>query len=98
MGIHVDMPTTAPPEVAKAPSCGAPAPSDLSAEEKAVYEQLGALYKTGTGFVGVPSSSTDARPSRRPPRARYPQIGVSDQRPNSPTAQRLRSGLHAKFR
>jgi len=53
IGIQVNMPATAPPEVAKALSCGAPAPPGLSAEEKAAYEQLNDLYQRGTGFATI---------------------------------------------
>jgi len=53
IGIQVNMPATAPPEVAKALSCGAPAPPGLSAEEKAAYEQLNDLYQRGTGFAAI---------------------------------------------
>jgi pimeloyl-ACP methyl ester carboxylesterase len=51
VGIHVNMPATAPPEIAKALQGGEPAPPGLSAEEKAAYEQLDDLYTRGTGFA-----------------------------------------------
>jgi hypothetical protein len=43
LGIHVHMPATVPPDVARALRCGEPAPSGLAAEERAAYEQLDAL-------------------------------------------------------
>ncbi len=51
LGIHVNMPATVPPEIAKALSCGEPAPAGLSPEEKAAYEQMDALYKKGSGYA-----------------------------------------------
>ena len=49
LGIHVNMPATVPPDVAKALSSGEPARAGLSPEEKAAYEQMDALYKKGSG-------------------------------------------------
>jgi pimeloyl-ACP methyl ester carboxylesterase len=51
LGIHVNMPATVPPDIAKALSCGGPAPAGLSPEEKAAYEQMDALYKKGSGYA-----------------------------------------------
>ncbi len=53
LGIHVNMPATVPPEVAKALKDGDPAPSGLSAEEKAAFEQLDALYTKGSGYAAM---------------------------------------------
>jgi pimeloyl-ACP methyl ester carboxylesterase len=53
LGIHVDMPATVPPEIAKALQDGDPAPPGLSAAEKAAYDQMDALYKTGSGYGGM---------------------------------------------
>ena len=40
LGIHVNLPGTIPPEIAKALQCGDPAPAVLSGDEKRAYEQL----------------------------------------------------------
>jgi pimeloyl-ACP methyl ester carboxylesterase len=40
LGIHVNLPGTIPPEIARALQCGDPAPAGLSGDEKRAYEQL----------------------------------------------------------
>jgi pimeloyl-ACP methyl ester carboxylesterase len=40
LGIHVNLPGTIPPDIAKALQCGDPAPSGLSADERRAYEQI----------------------------------------------------------
>ncbi len=40
IGIHVNLPGTIPPDVAKALQCSDPAPSGLSADERRAYEQI----------------------------------------------------------
>jgi pimeloyl-ACP methyl ester carboxylesterase len=40
LGIHVNLPGTIPPDIAKALQCGDPAPAGLSGDEKRAYEQL----------------------------------------------------------
>jgi pimeloyl-ACP methyl ester carboxylesterase len=51
LGIHVNMPATVPPEIAKALQAGDPPPSGLTPEEKAAYEQMQALYTKGSGYA-----------------------------------------------
>lgn len=51
LGIHVNMPATVPPDIAKALTNGEPAPAGLSADEKAAYEQMNALYTKGSGYA-----------------------------------------------
>src|SRR5215469_4107836 len=51
VGIHTNMPATVPDDINKAAFAGAPAPSDLSVEEKNAYEQLAYFYKHGLGYA-----------------------------------------------
>jgi pimeloyl-ACP methyl ester carboxylesterase len=44
LAMHTSLPATVPRAVAKSLSCGDPAPSSLSADEKHAYEQLQLLY------------------------------------------------------
>ncbi|HEY2020864.1 epoxide hydrolase family protein [Paraburkholderia sp.] len=53
LGIHVNMPATAPPEIAKALNNGEPAPAGLSSAEKTAYESLANLYKKGGGYAAM---------------------------------------------
>jgi pimeloyl-ACP methyl ester carboxylesterase len=53
LGIHVNMPATVPPEIAKALQDGDTAPDGLSAEEKLAYAQLVKLYTLGSGYAGI---------------------------------------------
>ncbi|MDX2706432.1 alpha/beta fold hydrolase [Streptomyces sp. PA03-6a] len=53
IGIHVNMPATVPPDIAKKLACGDPTPSGLSADEKAAYDKLNAFYKTGSGYSAM---------------------------------------------
>jgi pimeloyl-ACP methyl ester carboxylesterase len=53
LGIHVNFPATVPPDIAKALSCGDPAPTGLSADEKAAFDKLAAFYKTGSGYSAM---------------------------------------------
>ena len=50
IGIHVNMPGTVPPFVAKALSNGDPAPAGLSETEKAAFDSLDAFYKKEAGY------------------------------------------------
>jgi len=51
LGIHVNMPATVPPEIAKVLAAGGPAPAGLSPEEKVAFEGMDALYKKGSGYA-----------------------------------------------
>ena len=51
LGIHVNMPATVPPEIAKVLAAGGPAPAGLSSEEKVAFEGMDALYKKGSGYA-----------------------------------------------
>jgi pimeloyl-ACP methyl ester carboxylesterase len=53
LGIHVNMPATVPPEVAKALNDGDPVPAGLSGVEKAAFASLNHLYKKGGGYAGM---------------------------------------------
>jgi pimeloyl-ACP methyl ester carboxylesterase len=44
LGIHVNLPATIPPKVAKALACGDPPEADLSADERTAYDQLAVLF------------------------------------------------------
>jgi pimeloyl-ACP methyl ester carboxylesterase len=56
IGIHVTMPdrsATIALEVAKALNNGDPAPAGLTAEERAVFDQIKDFYKKGTGYSAM---------------------------------------------
>jgi pimeloyl-ACP methyl ester carboxylesterase len=53
LGIHVNMPATVPPDIAKALLSGDPAPAGLSDKEKAAYESMNNLYTRGAGYAGM---------------------------------------------
>ena len=53
IGIHVNMPATVPPDVARALADGDSAPAGLSVAEKAAFDQLNAFYKLGCGYSAM---------------------------------------------
>ena len=53
LGIHVNLPGTIPPEIAKALQCGDPAPAGLSGDENRAYEQLQLAYRAATRLCPI---------------------------------------------
>jgi len=53
LGIHVNMPATVPPNVAKALNDGAPAPAGLDAKEKAAFAALDDFYRKNCGYSAM---------------------------------------------
>ena len=51
IGIHTNMAGAVPPEIDGAAFTGAPAPADLSADEKYAYDRLVYFYKHGLGYA-----------------------------------------------
>ena len=51
LGIHSNMAGAIPPEIDKLAFSGAPAPPDLSADEKHTYDQLTRFYTKGLGYA-----------------------------------------------
>ncbi len=53
LGIHVNMPATVPPDVARALAHGEPAPGGLTDVEKAAFDSLNGLYTKGGGYAAI---------------------------------------------
>ena len=53
LAIHVNMPATVPPEIAKALQAGEPAPAGLTEKEKRAYAAMNALYTRGGAYAGI---------------------------------------------
>jgi pimeloyl-ACP methyl ester carboxylesterase len=51
LGIHVNLPATIPPDIAKALQADNPPPSGLSADERRAYEQLKVLFAKRRGYA-----------------------------------------------
>jgi pimeloyl-ACP methyl ester carboxylesterase len=53
LGIHVNMPATVPPEIARALIAGEPAPNGLTTDEKVAFEHMASLYTLGSGYAEI---------------------------------------------
>ena len=51
LGIHLNMPSAVPTEIAKALQSGGPPPAGLSADERQAYDQLDFFFKYGLGYA-----------------------------------------------
>jgi pimeloyl-ACP methyl ester carboxylesterase len=56
LGIHVNLPGTVPPDIAKALQAGDPAPSGLSADEKRAFDQLKVLFAKRRAYALIMGS------------------------------------------
>ncbi|MBN3728918.1 epoxide hydrolase family protein [Burkholderia sp. Ac-20379] len=52
-GIHVNMPATVPPDIARLLQLDAPAPAGLSPKERAAYDKLGTFYRDNCGYSAM---------------------------------------------
>lgn len=53
IGIHVNLPATVPPEIAKLLASGSPPPETLSDEEQAAYKQLTLLFAKRRAYAAI---------------------------------------------
>jgi pimeloyl-ACP methyl ester carboxylesterase len=53
LGIHVNLPGTTPPDIAKALQAGDPPPSGLAADERRAYEQLAVLFGKRRAYASM---------------------------------------------
>jgi pimeloyl-ACP methyl ester carboxylesterase len=53
LGIHINLPATVPPQVAKALASGDSAPPDLSEKERAAFEALATFYKKYRAYAAM---------------------------------------------
>jgi pimeloyl-ACP methyl ester carboxylesterase len=53
LGIHVNLPAAAPPEVAAVLAAGGPAPAGLSAKERAAFDALDTFYKKYRAYAAM---------------------------------------------
>lgn len=51
LGVHMNLPATVPPEIAKALSAGGPAPEGLSEKERAAFESLDTFIKKNRAYA-----------------------------------------------
>lgn len=51
LGIHLNMPSAVPAEIAEALQSGGPPPAGLSADERQAYDQLDFFFKYGLGYA-----------------------------------------------
>ncbi|MEM5314936.1 epoxide hydrolase [Paraburkholderia sp. JHI869] len=53
IGIHVNMPATVPPDIARLLALGEPAPASLAPDEKRAYEKLNVFYRDNCGYSAM---------------------------------------------